>query len=78
MSGLARKFCTITSCTAEYRREVSRSAKIVSARSTRVSPIPTSSPVVNGTESRPASSSTRNRTRGSLSGDPWCASPLVS
>ena len=40
--------------------------------------MPTSSPVVNGTESRPASSSTRNRTPGSLSGDPWCARPLVS
>ena len=38
-----------------------------------VSPIPTSSPVVNGTDSRPASSSTRSRTAGSLSGEPKCA-----
>ena len=40
--------------------------------------MPISRPVVNGTESRPASSSTRSRTSGSLSGEPKCASPLVS
>ena len=40
--------------------------------------MPTSSPVVNGIESRPASSSTRSRTAGSLSGEPKWASPLVS
>ena len=40
--------------------------------------MPTSSPVVNGIDSRPASSSTRSRTSGSLSGDPKWASPLVS
>ena len=40
--------------------------------------MPTSSPVVNGIESRPASSRTRSRTSGSLSGEPKCASPLVS
>ena len=40
--------------------------------------MPTSRPVVNGIESRPASSSTRSRTAGSLSGEPKCASPLVS
>ena len=40
--------------------------------------MPTSSPVVNGIESRPASSSTRSRTSGSLSGEPKWASPLVS
>ena len=34
--------------------------------------------MVNGTESRPASSSTRSRTSGSLSGEPKWASPLVS
>ena len=33
---------------------------------------------MNGTESRPASSSTRSRTSGSLSGDPKWARPLVS
>ena len=57
---------------------MARSAKIVSARSSRVSPIPTSSPVVNGTDWRPASSSTRSRTAGSLSGDPKWARPRVS
>ena len=40
--------------------------------------MPTSSPEVNGTASRPASSRTRSRTAGSLSGEPWCASPRVS
>ncbi len=78
VSGLARKFCTMTSCSPPYRRPTARSANTVSARSTRVSPIPTSSPEVNGTDSRPASSSTRSRTSGSLSGDPKCASPFVS
>ena len=78
VSGLARKFWTMTSCRPPYRRPTARSANTVSARSARVSPIPTSSPEVNGTDSRPASSSTRNRTSGSLSGDPKCASPLVS
>ena len=42
-----------------------------------VSPIPTSSPVVNGTDARPASSSTRSRTAGSLSGEPKCAPPTA-
>ena len=55
-----------------------RSAKIVSARSVSVSPMPTSRPDVKGIECRPASSSTRNRTSGSLSGEPKCARPLVS
>ena len=32
--------------------------------------------MVNGTESRPASSSTRSRTAGSLSGEPKCAWPF--
>ncbi len=78
VSGLARKFWTMTSCTAPYAREVARSARIVSARSVSVSPMPTSRPVVNGIDSRPASSSTRSRTSGSLSGEPKWASPLVS
>ncbi len=78
MSGLARKFWTITSCRPAYCRATARSAKIVSARSARVSPIPTSRPLVNGIESRPASSSTRSRTAGSLSGEPKWASPRVS
>ena len=70
VSGLARKFCTITSCTLPYCRATLRIAKTESARSATVSPIPTRIPVVNGTVSRPASSSTRSRTAGSLSGDP--------
>ncbi len=70
VSGLARKFWTITSWTPPYCRATARIAKIVSARSVRVSPMPTSSPVVNGIDSRPASSSTRSRTAGSLSGEP--------
>ena len=40
--------------------------------------MPTSSPVVNGMLSRPASSRTRSRTAGSLSGEPKCASPRTS
>ena len=45
-------------------------AKIESARSASVSPMPIRMPVVNGTADRPASSSTRSRTAGSLSGLP--------
>ncbi len=48
---------------------------MVSARSARVSPIPSSRPVVNGIDSRPASVSVRSRTAGSLSGEPKCAPP---
>jgi hypothetical protein len=47
-----------------------RIACIVSARSTSVSPMPTNNPVVNGIDKRPASSSVRSRTVGSLSGLP--------
>ena len=68
----------MTSCRPPYCLATRRRAKTVSARSAIVSPMPTSSPDVNGTDSRPASSSTRSRTSGSLSGDPKCASPLVS
>ncbi len=78
VSGLARKFWTMTSWIAPKRVAAARRAKIVSDRSSRSSPMPTRSPVVNGTESRPASSSTRRRTSGSLSGDPKWASPRVS
>ncbi len=70
VSGLARKFCTMTSCREPYSRIARRIAKIVSTRSARVSPMPTRRPVVNGTPTRPASSSTRSRTAGSLSGEP--------
>ena len=37
--------------------------------------MPSSTPVVNGTAERPASSSTRSRTAGSLSGEPKCGPP---
>ena len=78
VSGLARKFCTITSWTPPYCRAVRRIAKIESARSASVSPIPISTPVVNGIDDRPASSSTRSRTAGSLSGEPKWAPFLFS
>ncbi len=51
---------------------------MLSARSVSVSPMPTRMPVVNGMFSRPASSSTRIRTAGSLSGLPWCGWPFSS
>ena len=72
VSGLARKFCTITSCTPPYSRATPRIAKTESARSASVSPIPIRIPVVNGTADRPASSSTLSLTAGSLSGLPKC------
>jgi hypothetical protein len=78
VDGFARKFWTMTSCSPPYALWTLRSAKIVSARSVSVSPMPTRSPEVKGIERRPASSSTRNRTAGSLSGDPKWASPFVS
>ncbi len=70
VSGLARKFCTMVSCTCPNSRCARRIAKIVSTRSAWFSPMPISRPVVNGTPTRPASASTRSRTAGSLSGDP--------
>jgi len=70
VSGLARKFCTITSWRWPYSRIARRIAKIASTRSARSSPMPIRMPVVNGTPTRPASSSTRRRTAGSLSGEP--------
>ena len=75
VSGLARKFCTMTSWMPPYSRATLRIAKIESARSARVSPMPIRMPVVNGTLLRPASSSTRSRTAGSLSGLPKCGAP---
>jgi hypothetical protein len=67
---LARKFCTITSWMCPNSLCTRRIACTVSARSSRVSPMPTNNPVVNGIDSRPASVSVRSRTSGSLSGDP--------
>ncbi len=75
VSSLARKFWTITSCTWPCRRAAARIANSDSARSAAVSPMPTRIPVVNGTAARPASSSTRSRTAGSLSGEPKCGPP---
>ncbi len=65
----------ITSWIAPNSRAILRMAKIDSARSVRFSPMPTRMPVVNGIDSRPASSSTRSRTSGSLSGLPKWAPP---
>ena len=67
---LARKFCTITSWTCPNSLCDLRIACSVSARSRKFSPMPTSSPVVNGMDSRPASVNVRSRTTGSLSGLP--------
>jgi len=76
VSGLARKFCTMTSWMPPYSRATFLIAKIDSARSARVSPMPMRMPVVNGTLHRPASSRTRSRMAGSLSGLPKCGPPL--
>ena len=70
VSGLARKFWTITSWMCPCARAAARIAKSDSARSTRFSPMPMRIPVVNGTPTRPASVSVRSRTAGSLSGLP--------
>ena len=75
VSSLARKFCTMHSCTEPYSRATRRIARMLSSRSCAFSPMPTRMPVVNGTPTRPASSSTRSRTAGSLSGEPKWASP---
>ncbi len=75
VSGLARKFCTMTSWMPPYSRATWRIAKMDSARSVSVSPMPMRIPVVNGTPERPASSRTRSRTAGSLSGLPKCGPP---
>ncbi len=75
VSGLARKFWMITSWMPWYCRATRRIANSASARSSYVSPIPISTPVVNGTALRPASSNTRRRTAGSLSGEPKCGPP---
>ena len=53
VSGLARKFCTMTSWMPLYSRDTLRIAKIESARSASVSPMPIRMPVVNGTLLRP-------------------------
>jgi hypothetical protein len=70
VSGFARKFCTMTSWIPPYCRAIRRISNSESTRSASVSPMPIRMPVVNGTLVRPASSSTRTRTAGSLSGEP--------
>ncbi len=70
VSSLDRKFWTMHSCTEPYSRATRRIARMLSSRSCASSPMPTRIPVVNGTPTRPASSSTRSRTAGSLSGEP--------
>src|SRR5674476_621576 len=78
VSSLDRKFWTMHSWIEPYSRATLRIARMVSSLSRTVSPMPTRMPVVNGTPTRPASSSTRSRTAGSLSGEPKCASPGTS
>ena len=75
VSGFARKFCTMTSWMPPYSRATRRIAKTESARSAAVSPMPIRIPVVNGTLLRPASSRTRSRAAGSLSGLPKWGAP---
>ena len=70
--GLARKFCTITSCRWPWRSCRSRSASSASTRSRRVSPMPIRMPLVYGIARRPARSIASRRTSGSLSGEPKC------
>ncbi len=65
----------MTSWIPPYSRATCRIAKIDSARSASVSPMPIRMPVVNGTALRPASWSTRSLTSGSLSGLPKCGPP---
>ena len=66
--GQARKFWTITSCTWPCRACAAAIASIVARRSSRVSPIPISRPVVNGTCASPARPSDVEPGRGLLVG----------
>ena len=75
--GLARKFCTITSCRWPCRSCSARSASSASSRSARVSPIPIRIPLVNGIRSSPASSIVSRRRAGSLSGEAQCGPPFA-
>ena len=68
--GLGKKFCTITSCTCPCRACDSAIANNASMRSSRVSPMPTKIPVVNGICSSPAHSNVSRRRCGILSGAP--------
>ena len=75
--GLARKFWTITSWMCSDSASEA-SAAIVSARSSRVSPIPINRPVVNGMSSSPASRMVSRRASGRLSGLAQWARPRPS
>ncbi len=66
VSGLGRKFWTITSCTWPCRACDAAIASRASSRSDRVSPMPTRMPVVNGMASWPAASSVARRRSGCL------------
>ena len=68
--GFGKKFCTITSCTCPYFACDAAIASSASMRSSRVSPMPTKIPVVNGMFSSPAHCNVSRRRCGSLSGAP--------
>ena len=76
VSGLARKFWTMTSWMWPNASCRSRIANSVSMRSSRVSPIPTRRPVVMGTDAAPARRNVSSRAAGFLSGEPWCGPPF--
>ena len=68
VSGLARKFCTMTSWMWPCASCRSRSASSASTRSRVVSPMPIRIPEVNGIRSSPARRIIASRVRGRLSG----------
>ena len=68
--GFGRKFWTMTSWICPWRAWLSAIASSAAIRSSRVSPIPTRMPVVNGIASSPAASRVARRRSGVLSGDP--------
>ena len=68
--GFGKKFCTITSCTCPYFVCDAAIASSASMRSSRVSPMPTKIPVVNGMFNSPAHCNVSRRRCGSLSGAP--------
>ena len=76
--GFARKFWTITSRRWPCASASDRSARSASIRSSRVSPIPTRIPLVNGIASSPAIRIVSSRRAGSLSGDAQCGPPRAA
>ena len=75
--GLARKFCTITSCRWPCRSCSVAQRSSASIRSARVSPIPIRIPLVNGIRSSPASPIVSRRRAGTLSGEAQCGPPFA-